>query len=126
LETKIHWLPFQDDIRQIESAADIAVLPSDEEPLGTCILEGMSLELPVVMSDSGGTHELIEEGISGFSFRGGDAKALARVLCRLAGNPGLRTGLGREARRRIEQRFTLRHHAEQVAAVLARLRAATG
>jgi glycosyltransferase involved in cell wall biosynthesis len=126
LESKVHWLPFQDDIRQIESAADIIALPSDEEALGTCILEGMSLELPVVVSDSGGAHELIEEGISGLSFRGGDAKALARVLCRLVGNPGLRAELGREARRRIEQRFTLRHHAEQVAAVLAKMKAATG
>ena len=104
----ITWISFLDEIREIESAADVIVLPSDEEALGTCILEGMSLGIPVVVSDGGGTHELIEEGVSGLTMTAGSAKSLTTILMRLAADEKLRSEIGRNARHRVLERFTLR------------------
>lgn len=117
----VTWLPFQDDIRQIHCASDILVLPSDGDALGTCILEAMSLGRPVVVSDSGGAHELLQHETSGLVVPGGDAHALAATLRVLAEGPSLRTTFGTAARHKMLQRFTLRSHAEQVAQVLQRL-----
>lgn len=115
---RVTWLPFQDDIRMVECAADVLVLCSDAEPLGTCVLEAMSLEKPVIVSDSGGTCELVGNRVSGHVVPGGDARALAGALSQLAVDRKLGQQMGVDARRRVLERYTLQHHAEQVAAVL--------
>jgi glycosyltransferase involved in cell wall biosynthesis len=114
LGDRVTWLSFQEDIRQIECASDVVVLPSDREPLGLCILEAMSLQLPVVVSDSGGSHELIEEGISGLTMRAGDATSLTAQLLAIAGSEKLRSDLGHGARKRVERLFTLEEHVKKV------------
>lgn len=111
-------LPFQTDIREIECAADAVVLPSDAEALGTCILEAMSLGIPTIVSDNGGTCELIEHGVSGLAMSGGDATSLTAALNDLLCNADLRKRLAREGRKRAELYFTLGEHARQVKRVL--------
>jgi glycosyltransferase involved in cell wall biosynthesis len=115
LDKKITWLPFQEDIRKIEAAADVLVLCSENEPLGTCILEGMSLEKPVVVSDSGGICEVVEDGVSGIVVPSGAPKALSQALTGLAKHAEWAAALGFAARVRIQNGFTLRHHCEQIA-----------
>jgi glycosyltransferase involved in cell wall biosynthesis len=116
LTQRVTWLPFQDDIREIECAADVVALPSDYEALGMCVLEAMALEIPVVVSDSGGSLELIENGVSGLAMRGGDAASLESALHELRSSAGLRREIGQNARKHVEQQFTLDAHVEQVAA----------
>lgn len=115
LDEKIVWLLFQEDIRKIEAAADVLVLCSENEPLGTCILEAMSLEKPVVVSDSGGICEVVEDGVSGVVVPSGNQEALARALTDIAKHADWAAALGRAARMRIQSGFTLRHHCEQIA-----------
>ncbi|HEX6545402.1 MAG TPA: glycosyltransferase family 4 protein [Bryobacteraceae bacterium] len=115
LNKKIIWLPFQEDIRKIEAAADVLVLCSENEPLGTCILEGMSLEKPVVVSDSGGICEVVEDSVSGVVVPSGDPHALSQALIGLAKDAEWAKALGLAARARIQSGFTLRHHCEQIA-----------
>ena len=73
IHSRVSWLPFQHDIRPIECAADVIALPSDFEALGMCSLEAMALEIPAIVSDSGGGRELIQHDVSGLIMRGGDA-----------------------------------------------------
>jgi glycosyltransferase involved in cell wall biosynthesis len=115
LADRVTWLPFQEDIRQIEAAADVVVLCSEQEALARCVLEAMAMEIPVVVSDSGGTHELLEDGMSGFVITGEDPVRLAAALEQLARDDELRAVLGRNARRRIQERFSLQSHVHQVA-----------
>jgi glycosyltransferase involved in cell wall biosynthesis len=122
LEERLQWLPFQEDIRPVESAADVIVLCSDEEPLGTCVLEGMGLGVPVVVNSSSGTHELIEPEVSGLAVPGGDAAALASALRRLGTDPPLGARLATAARQRAERLFSIEKHAADVASVFERLR----
>jgi glycosyltransferase involved in cell wall biosynthesis len=118
LAERVTWLPFQDDIRRIHCACDVLVLPSDGEALGTCVLEAMALGKPVVVSDAGGTHELLQHETSGLVVPGGNAHALAVALQSLAERPAMRSNLGDRARHSVIERFTLRSHAERVARVI--------
>ncbi|MCU1293203.1 MAG: hypothetical protein JWP08_2053 [Bryobacterales bacterium] len=115
---RLIWLPFQQDIREIEAAADVLVLCSDNEALGTCVLEAMSLEKPVIVSDSGGICEVVEDGVSGVVIPAGNSDELAQALVRVAKESEWAVVLGRNARRRILNGFTLRHYAEQTADIL--------
>jgi glycosyltransferase involved in cell wall biosynthesis len=121
----ITWLPFQDDIRMMDCAADVVVLPSDEEALGICIIEAMALEIPVVVSDSSGPRELVEDGVSGLVMRAGDAGSLAAALRTLAAGAGLRAEMGRRARSRAVELFSLEMHVRKFDAMLRAYRGAT-
>jgi glycosyltransferase involved in cell wall biosynthesis len=79
----VELIGYTDNIAQIYSGLDIvanSTLPSIGEPLGTTIYEGMSFERIVVASDTGGTPEIIDNGINGFLFEAGNSDDLAQKL----------------------------------------------
>jgi glycosyltransferase involved in cell wall biosynthesis len=68
-------------VRAALAHADLLVVPSlwfENRPL--VLMEAMGSGVPVVVSDLGGMAELVEEGVSGWTFPMGDARALAAVL----------------------------------------------
>jgi sugar transferase (PEP-CTERM/EpsH1 system associated) len=86
---------------------DIFVLPSLAEGMSNALLEAMSVGVACVATRVGGNSELVEEGSSGLLFEAGDWKMLAAHLKTLALDPELRRDLGRRARRRVENCFSL-------------------
>jgi glycosyltransferase involved in cell wall biosynthesis len=64
-------------------------------------LEAMSSGKLVIASDVGGLRELIRDGDTGLLFRAGDGADLERVLCRAAGDAGLRRRIGERARAHV-------------------------
>ena len=79
------------------------VLPSTREEWGLVVNEAMACGAPVIVSKRVGSHfDLVEEGVTGFSFDPDDAAALAGLLGRIAGDEDLRVRLGVAGRKRIE------------------------
>lgn len=62
LGDRIHFLGFRSDIPMLMRAAQVLLLPSDREGLPRCIMEAMSLGLPVVASLIRGNVDLLENG----------------------------------------------------------------
>jgi glycosyltransferase involved in cell wall biosynthesis len=90
------------------AAMDIFILPSAQpEPFGGVVMEAMSLGLPVIGTNIGGTPDQIAEGETGFLIPPSDPKALAQALARLIENTRLRESMGRASRTRIETRFPI-------------------
>ncbi|MBL6750548.1 MAG: glycosyltransferase family 4 protein [Nevskia sp.] len=75
------------------SGIDVLAMCSLDEPFGMVTVEAMRRGIAVVGSDSGGTAEIIRDGIDGLLFAPGDAQALARQIERLAGDDALRQRL---------------------------------
>ena len=70
------------------------------------LLEGMSLGLPSIVSDYGGNHYLIENGVNGLLFPSQDSQALSRCMARLMDHPNEVKRMGQRARERFNERFT--------------------
>lgn len=95
-------------------AMDAFVLPSRYEGMSNALLEAMASGLPCVGTMIGGTEDLIEDGVSGLLVPPDDAEALASAIDQLS-SVERRSSLGLEARRRIEEGFTIRLVAQRYA-----------
>lgn len=75
------------------------------EGLPLALLEAMSYNLPVVASDVVGNRDAVEDGITGFLYNLGDARAACKALLSLANNVPLAMQMGQEGRKRIEDNY---------------------
>lgn len=91
------------------------------EPLGTMIIESMTMARPVLAPDHGGAVEMIEDGRTGLLFKAGDAADLASKIERLYQQRQLGVELGTAARAHALQTFAVDRHARQVEAVYDRI-----
>jgi len=66
--------------------ADIFVLPSYNEGMSNALLEAMACGLPVIVTNVGGTKELVEEGKNGYIFNTGNEKKLYEILKNIYNN----------------------------------------
>ena len=108
------FLGFQKNVADWLLAADMAVVPSHEEPLGNATLEAMSLARPVVGSEVGGIPEMIVDEQTGLLVPPHDPRRLGESIERLIADAPLREAFGAAARRRCEQEFSLQVHVENV------------
>jgi len=77
--------------------ADLFVLPSYNEGMSNSLLEAMACGLPVIVTDVGGTEELVEANINGYIFNAGDANKLIAILEQIQNNIKILTELGKNS-----------------------------
>ena len=70
----------REEISRYYQAGHVFVLPSYNEGMALAVLEAMAAGLPVVVTRTGGTIELVEDGINGFIFDWADVEILAQCL----------------------------------------------
>lgn len=87
--------------------ATMLVLPSKEESFGIVLLEAMSYGLPVICSDGGFMHEVVDDGVDGIVFPTGDGSALAKAICALLDDPETCRAMGESGRRKVEKEYAL-------------------
>lgn len=96
---RIHDVTFKPAIENVLTylhAADVFVLPSQQEGLSNALLEAMAVGLPVVVSDLEGNRALVSHGENGLTFPARDVFTLAERLAALDSQE-LRTRLGQGA-----------------------------
>jgi glycosyltransferase involved in cell wall biosynthesis len=115
LEDLVLWRDFVPDLRRLMAAADLLVLCSDREGLGSCVVEAMAMALPVVVTNTGGTHEVVDNGrVGGFVVPGSNPDVLAARVSELLSSPGLRRQLGQAGREFIRKKLDARISAQAV------------
>ena len=90
------------------ASAAVQVSPSMYEAFGLVNVEANSVGTPVVASETGGIREIVVDGETGFLFPPGDSAALEERIVRLLEDEELRDRMGRAARKRFEDHFSLR------------------
>lgn len=92
------WLP-RPRLATLLSGCDIAALTSRDEGMPGAVLEAFAAGLPVVAGEIPAVRDLVRDGVNGLVVPSGDPGATAAALMRLLADPGLRSVLGRRARR---------------------------
>ncbi len=100
---------FRRDLPSFLARAAVVVHPSIcEETFGLVPLEAMAQGRPVVASRVGGVPEVIDDGRTGVLVTPGDSRELSRAVLALLDDPAARERLGRDARRAVAERFSVR------------------
>jgi len=95
------------DMPGLFAATDVVLMPSRTEASPIAALEGLAAGIPVLISDTSNTDEVVIPGRHGWQVKANDRAELERALeVVLATSPAERAALGRAGRTHVEARFT--------------------
>ena len=98
----------REDTDEILQICDLTVLSSHHgEGISNSIMESMAFGVPVIATNSGGTPEIISDGIDGVLMPRNDVEWLRKMINNLIDNQEMRIELGVAAKKKIKEHFTL-------------------
>lgn len=115
IEDKVNFLGYipRSEMPEVYAHAHVFVLPSFNEGMSVATLEAMAAGLPVVVSKTPGTLELIDEGVNGFTFRWDDIENLVSFIRQLGENRSSARMMGVNSNSKASE-FSLRSSADQL------------
>ncbi len=117
LVDKVYITGFLDDstLKLLYRTADVCVVPSLYEPFGIVALEAMAAGAPLVVSDTGGLSEVVEDGVTGLKVPPWNPNAIADAVIRILTDRGYGETLAQNAFKRVMERYGWRRIAEKTA-----------
>jgi glycosyltransferase involved in cell wall biosynthesis len=107
LENTVHFCGYRGDIPSVLSTLDVFVLSSVSEACPMVVLEAMAMERPVVATDVGGVREQISDDEHGFIVPSSEPGTMAKRIETLLTDADERRRLGKNARQRASEKFSL-------------------
>jgi glycosyltransferase involved in cell wall biosynthesis len=98
---------FSNEIEPYYAVMDMLVLPTRREGFPYTLLEAAAMELPVVATEVTGCVDAVVDGKTGLLVVPENVDLLSRAIEKLIQSDQLRDRMGREARRRVEEKFTV-------------------
>lgn len=118
LENRLKFQPPRRDVEFYYAAADAYVGASIEDTFAQPPAEAMACGLPVIVSSTNGTSEIIEDGVNGLILKdANDSVSLSQMIRQLYEDAILRERLGKRAAQ-AAQRYTWDQNAHEFRAVL--------
>jgi glycosyltransferase involved in cell wall biosynthesis len=106
LTEQVHLLGARKDVPDWLPHFDLFVLPSAWEGVSLALLEAMAAGLPVIATESGGTPEVVEAGVTGLLVPPGNPTKLAEAIQILLSDGDLRKKMGSAGQERVRSKFT--------------------
>ncbi|MDI6034155.1 glycosyltransferase family 4 protein [Flavobacterium sp. LB2P84] len=110
--TYLGSVPYSQIKKEIEQAS-VCVFPTFAEALPVSWLEAMALQKPIVASTIGWAREVLDDGINGFLEHPTHHKAYANKIIALLENLNLQSEFGIQARKKVEETFSISIVAKQ-------------
>jgi colanic acid/amylovoran biosynthesis glycosyltransferase len=108
-------------IREGLEEAHIFALASLNEGVPVAVMEAMAMEVPTVVTDVGGTSELVDDGVDAVLVRSEKPEEMADAIANILQNPELALSLSQASRKKIIAKFSHRRSAETLAQCLEEL-----
>jgi len=113
-EDAVRFLGFRTDLRDRHQDYHLALqCRIDPEPCSLWVCETLVDGVPCIASASGGTPELVADGVTGLLYRPGDTEDLAGKLILLCGDPDRLAAMRRAAFARGQEHFTVSRMMDQ-------------
>ena len=107
VEEYIHFIGWVEDVPRFLNSLDIFILPSNNEGLGTSLLDALSSQLCTIATEVGGIPEIIQHEINGMLVPRKDPHSLAQTVIQCCQNPDLRQQLGQSGLKSIKENFSV-------------------
>lgn len=112
---------FREDVLSLVKSADLFVMSSVTEGLGSAVLDAMAMGHAVVGTRAGGIPEAVIAGETGLLVDPADAKALAQAIVQLLKDETRRAQYGKAGRARVAKHFGVDNLVESTLAVYQRV-----
>jgi len=107
LSKRIFFTDFVPDIEALYSVADVYAMTSISEGFSLTTVEAMASSKAVISTDCVGPREIIDDGIDGIIVPERDPDRFGQTMLDLIQDRGKREELGRAARRKVENRYSI-------------------
>ncbi len=114
ISPRITFHGFVSDVASLLNDIDIIVCTSHQEPFGRCLIEAMACGKPVVATNVGGIPEVIIDNETGFLVPPHSPRLLAQSINKLILNKLNLNEMGKKARDRVENKFSIESHTKNV------------
>jgi glycosyltransferase involved in cell wall biosynthesis len=111
---------FREDVMSLMKSADLFVMSSVTEGLGSAVLDAMAMGQAVVGTRAGGIPEAVVPDETGLLVEPSDSKALANAIVKLLKDDALRKQFGEAGRARVAEHFGVDRLVEGTLAVYER------
>ena len=108
-------------IRQGLEEAHVFALASLNEGVPVAVIEAMAMEVPTVVTNVGGTSELVDDGADAVLVQSEKPEEMADAIAQVLQNPELALSLSQESRKKIIPKFSHGLRAETLAKCLEKL-----
>lgn len=106
MKDRIHLTGFRRDAPQILASCNACILPAlKREGLPKAIIEGMVYGVTPIVTDSGGSPELLQEGESGLIIPPASSKVISEAILQLYSDQDKSREMGKRAQLRIQSDF---------------------
>ncbi len=112
---------FRKDVGAFYKLADVFVMSSVQEGLGTAVLDALALAKPVVATRAGGIPEVIKDGETGCLVEAGNPRALADGIIRMLTHRGDALKMARQGQAVVKEKFSIEAMVDNNIAVYRRL-----
>jgi len=120
----LHVVGYRNDADALLGAADVVVLSSREEGMGSVLLDALLLGKPIATTRAGGIPDVVVNDASGLLAPVGDSRSLGENISKLLNDRALAQRLGDAARARVAE-FSVERMADRTLSVYDRVIART-
>jgi phosphatidyl-myo-inositol dimannoside synthase len=107
-----------DELAGLYSGATVYAMPSEGEGFGLVFAEAMAHGLPCIASRYDAGSEVVSEGHTGLLVDPRRPEEILSALRRILGDDGLRQDMGKAARRRVDEHFSVRRFNRRMVSIL--------
>jgi glycosyltransferase involved in cell wall biosynthesis len=105
----------REEMPRVFEAHDVLLFPSIwAEPLARIIQEAMACGLVVIGTTTGGTGEILHDGVNGLTFEAENSQMLAEKIVQVIDDRKLRAKLTRAARQNVAEKFTFTRMVDEI------------
>ena len=117
ISKKINFLGHKEDALDVLNVMDCLILPSLDEGLPKCVIEAKCLGKPSIVTDTGGTKEIMEDKKDGYVVPAGNVKALLKAMESYIENSNLINNFANNNKKISRDKFSFKNHCQELSRI---------
>jgi glycosyltransferase involved in cell wall biosynthesis len=122
IDQRVTFLGHRTDVPALLPGLDVFTMASVAEPFGLVTVEAMAAGVPVVATRTGGTPEIVTDGVEGLLVEPGHVRALADAIIEILADPARAATMAAAGRSRAFAAFDITRYVRQIEDLVTEMR----